>query len=56
MNEQETQILADACTDVVMKHLFPLRYDLCEDLEEDAEMNAAYETLNEKFYNLISEL
>ena len=56
MTEREIQMLADSCTDVVMKHFFPLRYDICDNIEEDEETNKAYETLNEKFYEVINSL
>ena len=53
MTETAIQMLADSCTEVVMKHIFPLRYDICDNLEEDAEMNVMWEHLNEQFYGII---
>ena len=56
MNENEIQMLADSCTSVVMKHLFPLRFEICDNIEDDKEMNEKYEYLNEKFYEVINSI
>ena len=47
------QTLADDFTSDVMSQYYGKRFDDCEDLEEDPEMDNDWEYLNAEFYNII---
>lgn len=48
------QELADEMTNYTMVKRYGVRFDDCENIEEDPEMNADWEWLNEKFYNTLN--
>ena len=47
------QSLADSFTHEVMTVMYGKRFTECSNLEDDAELDACWETLNARFYNAI---
>lgn len=56
MNETKKQHLADFLTTAAMASVYGERFLQLEDIEEDAELNAKWEYLNEQFYITIDKV
>ena len=53
--EDKLQKLTDKLVGIAMSERYGKRYDKCDNVEDDAEMNATYTYLDEMFYFALSE-
>ena len=56
LSEIKIQDLADKFTNEVMAAKYGDRFTQIDNIEDDAEMDADWEILNEKFYNVIENI
>ena len=56
MSESEMQSFADTWTSDLLKMKYGQRFIDCEDITEDKEMDADWERINEKLYNVIYQI
>ena len=51
MNEEQKQQKADAITNEILSYFFGDRFKECDNIEDDKEMNHAWEYFNDLIYN-----